>query len=155
MLLAAAGIVVSFLYTGSALATTAIGTLIPILRDSGELHTRFGNYLLGAGAIGEFGPILLITLVFRHGIRLHEALILVAFIVIAGEPASTMNATRISASWRGWRDVSTSVTSRMGPNLPIAPAPSSNVPKRVRSSPLSWRIGISVPIAVVATAEPV
>ncbi len=48
-ILAAAGIVVSFLYTGSAMATTAIGTLIPILRDSGELKTRFGTYLLGAG----------------------------------------------------------------------------------------------------------
>ena len=47
--LAAAGIVLSLLYTGSALATTAIGTLIPILRDAGELRTRFGTYLLGAG----------------------------------------------------------------------------------------------------------
>ena len=37
--LAAAGVVVSYLYTGSALATTAIGTLIPILRDT-ELRTR-------------------------------------------------------------------------------------------------------------------
>lgn len=61
--LAAAGIVVSFLYTGSAMATTAIGTLIPILRDNGELKTRFGTYLPAAGGIGEFGPILLVTLV--------------------------------------------------------------------------------------------
>ena len=61
--LAAAGIVVSFLYTGSAMATTAIGTLIPILRDNGELKTRFGTYLLAAGGVGEFGPILLVTLV--------------------------------------------------------------------------------------------
>ena len=61
--LAAAGVVVSFLYTGSAMATTAIGTLIPILRDAGELKTRFGTYLLAAGAVGEFGPILLVTLV--------------------------------------------------------------------------------------------
>ena len=36
--LAAAGVVLSFLYTGSAMATTAIGTLIPILRDAGELR---------------------------------------------------------------------------------------------------------------------
>ena len=36
-LLALAGIVLSLLYTGSALATTAIGTLIPVLRDAGEL----------------------------------------------------------------------------------------------------------------------
>src|SRR5262249_60127196 len=42
-MLAAAGVVVSFLYTGSAMATTAIGTLIPILRDNGELKTRFGT----------------------------------------------------------------------------------------------------------------
>src|SRR5215217_6605391 len=65
--LAAAGIVVSFLYTGSALATTAIGTLIPILSDAGEMKTRFGTYLLGAGAIGEFGPILLVTLILSTG----------------------------------------------------------------------------------------
>ena len=29
------------------MATTAIGTLIPILSDTGELRTRFGTYLLG------------------------------------------------------------------------------------------------------------
>ena len=35
----AAGVVLSFLYTGSAMATTAIGTLIPILSDNGEMKT--------------------------------------------------------------------------------------------------------------------
>ena len=63
-LLAAAGVVLSFLFVGSAMATTAIGPLIPVLRDAGELRTRFGGYLLGAGAMGEFGPILLITFLF-------------------------------------------------------------------------------------------
>jgi len=82
-LLAWAGIVVSLLYTGSALATTAIGTLIPILRDAGELPTRFATFLLAAGAVGEFGPILLVTLVLAGGQPAHEAVILVAFVVIA------------------------------------------------------------------------
>jgi Kef-type K+ transport system membrane component KefB len=82
-LLAALGIVVSLLYTGSALATTAIGTLIPILRDEGELETRFGRHLLAAGAAGEFGPILLITLVLSTTHPVEEAAILVAFVVIA------------------------------------------------------------------------
>ena len=59
------------------MATTAIGTLIPILRDTGELRRRFGTYLLGAGAVGEFGPILLITLVLSTTHPLQEALILV------------------------------------------------------------------------------
>jgi Kef-type K+ transport system membrane component KefB len=82
-LLALAGIVVSLLYTGSALATTAIGTLIPILRDADELKTRFGTYMLGAGAMGEFGPILLITLVFSTKGAAENAAILIAFIVLA------------------------------------------------------------------------
>lgn len=82
-LLAAAGIVLSLLYTGSALSTTAIGTLIPILRDAGELPTRFGGYLLAAGAVGEFGPILLITVVLAGGQPLEEALILLAFVAAA------------------------------------------------------------------------
>jgi Kef-type K+ transport system membrane component KefB len=82
-LLAAAGIVVSLLYTGSALATTAIGTLIPILSDSGELRTRFGTFLLAAGAVGEFGPIMLVTLILTTQSPLHEAAILVAFVALA------------------------------------------------------------------------
>ena len=39
-ILAALGVVVSLVYVGSALATTAIGTLIPVLSDTGELKTR-------------------------------------------------------------------------------------------------------------------
>jgi Kef-type K+ transport system membrane component KefB len=81
--LAALGVVLSLLYTGSAIATTAIGTLIPILSDSGELKTRFGTYLLGAGAVGEFGPILLVTLILSTGSPLHHAAILVAFVALA------------------------------------------------------------------------
>ncbi len=81
--LAAAGVVLSFLYTGSALSTTAIGTLIPVMRDTGELRTRFGTYLLAAGGVGEFGPILLITLILSTSHPLHEAAILVAFVILA------------------------------------------------------------------------
>jgi Kef-type K+ transport system membrane component KefB len=81
--LAAAGVIVSLVYTGSALATTAIGTLIPILRDAGDIRTRFGTYLLGLGAVGEFGPILLITLVLSGSHPLGEAAILIGFVALA------------------------------------------------------------------------
>ena len=81
--LAALGIVVSLVYVGSALATTAIGTLIPVLSDTGELRTRFGTFLLAAGAVGEFGPILLLTLVLSTQNPLHNALILVAFVALS------------------------------------------------------------------------
>jgi len=82
-ILAALGIVVSLVYVGSALATTAIGTLIPVLSDTGELKTEFGRYLLAAGAVGEFGPILLLTLVLSTESALHNALILIAFVALA------------------------------------------------------------------------
>jgi Kef-type K+ transport system membrane component KefB len=96
--LAAAGIILSFLYVGSAMATTAIGTLIPILRDKGELKSKFGTYLLAAGGIGEFGPILLVTLFLSTDHPLHEAAILVAFVLLA--VAVALISVRLA--WRGW-----------------------------------------------------
>jgi Kef-type K+ transport system membrane component KefB len=97
-ILAATGVVISDVYTGSAMATTAIGTLIPILRDAGDLRTRFGNYLLAAGASGEFGPILLLTLILSTKHPLHEALILVAFVALA----VMTGIFAVRSAWRGW-----------------------------------------------------
>ena len=96
--LAGLGIIVSFLYTGAAMATTAIGTLIPILRDNGELKTRFGTYLLGAGGVGEFGPILLVTLFFSTESPLHEGGILIGFVLLA--IAVALLSVRLA--WKGW-----------------------------------------------------
>jgi Kef-type K+ transport system membrane component KefB len=97
-ILAAAGVVVSFLYTGSAMATTAIGTLIPILRDNGELKTRFGTHLLAAGGAGEFGPILLVTLVLSTTNPFREAAILLAFVALA----LALALVSVRYAWRGW-----------------------------------------------------
>ena len=96
--LAATGVILSFLYTGSAMATTAIGTLIPILRDNGELKTRFGTYLLAAGGVGEFGPILLVTVFLSTSHPLHEAAILIAFVLLA----VAMALISVRLAWRGW-----------------------------------------------------
>ncbi len=82
-LLAMAGIVLSLVFVGTAMATTAIGTLMPILRDAGELKTPFGTQLLAIGAVGEFGPILLITLVFSTKSAEENLVILLGFVVIA------------------------------------------------------------------------
>ena len=82
-ILAALGIVLSLVYVGSALSTTAIGTLLPVLSDTGELKTEFGTYLLAAGAAAEFGPILLLTLFLSAESTVHSAAILIAFVAIA------------------------------------------------------------------------
>ncbi len=96
--LAAGGVVLSYLFTGSAMATTAIGTLVPILKDAGEIKTRFGTYLLAGGAMGEFGPILLITLILSTTNPLHEAAILILFVAAA----VFTGLLAVRSAWRGW-----------------------------------------------------
>jgi Kef-type K+ transport system membrane component KefB len=60
--LAAAGLVHAFVPVALGLTTTALGTLLPILRDNDMLGGRFGRYLLAAGAVGELFPIFAIAL---------------------------------------------------------------------------------------------
>jgi Kef-type K+ transport system membrane component KefB len=81
-LLAATGRVLSGLIVGLALTTTALGTLLPILRDTGLLDTRFGTFVLAAGTVGEFGPIVAIALLLTSDTPVHTALLLVVFVAI-------------------------------------------------------------------------
>ena len=60
--LRAAGLLESWLIVAIALATTALGILVPILKDSGMLATAFGRYVLGTGVTGELAPILVMSL---------------------------------------------------------------------------------------------
>jgi Kef-type K+ transport system membrane component KefB len=77
------GIVDSGLIVGAALTTTALGTLMPILRDANELSTRFGAYAVASGAIGEFAPIILIALVLSTGEGEHGGTLLLMLLFTA------------------------------------------------------------------------
>lgn len=59
--LTAAGYIRDYVPVGLALTTTALGTLLPILRDNGMLGGQFGRYVFAAGAVGELFPILIIA----------------------------------------------------------------------------------------------
>ena len=61
-LLEAAGLVRAFVPVALALTTTALGTLLPILRDNDMLGGPFGRYVLAAGAVGEFLPVVAIAI---------------------------------------------------------------------------------------------
>ena len=67
-----------------ALTTTTMGTILPILRDTGEIETNFGRLVLAAGAVGEFGPIVVMSLLLTgdHSEWLEVALML-AFVGMA------------------------------------------------------------------------
>jgi Kef-type K+ transport system membrane component KefB len=57
-----AGVVDDLVGVAICLTTTALGTLLPLIRDRGELGSPFGRSFMGAGAAGEFGPILAVSL---------------------------------------------------------------------------------------------
>jgi len=80
-----------------ALSTTALGVLAPILRDRGELNTAFGTYMVAAAAAGEFGPLVVISMLLipTHSTFVH-ALFMVTFIIIAFVAANIALNTRSS-----------------------------------------------------------
>jgi len=61
-LLEVVGFVRAFVPVSIALTTTALGVLLPILRDNNLLTDRFGRYVVAAGATGELLPIIAIAL---------------------------------------------------------------------------------------------
>jgi Kef-type K+ transport system membrane component KefB len=83
VILMISGFVISSLLVGLALTTTAIGTLLPMLHDRGLLETRFGDFLAAAGAVGEFGPILAVTILLGSVSPGAETALLLAFVLLA------------------------------------------------------------------------
>ncbi|MBJ7455514.1 MAG: cation:proton antiporter [Thermoleophilia bacterium] len=81
--LAAAGFVRAFLPVAIALTTTALGTLLPMLRDSGETTGPFGRAILANGAIGEFLPIIAISLFLGARGAWHSLALLIGFGAVA------------------------------------------------------------------------
>ncbi|MFF2276571.1 cation:proton antiporter [Agromyces sp. NPDC058126] len=71
-------------FIGIALTSTALGTIMPVLRDSGDLTTPFGISVLALGAVGEFGPLLAISLFLSGRSPLVAAIVLLGFAVVAG-----------------------------------------------------------------------
>ncbi|NYJ05771.1 cation:proton antiporter [Petropleomorpha daqingensis] len=80
--LAGTGLVDAFVPVALALTTTALGTLLPILRDRGLLTGRLGRYLLAAGGAGELFPVLAIAVFLGTQSRFAALLSLAAVAVL-------------------------------------------------------------------------
>ncbi len=62
--LAGAGLVETPLLVAVILSATSLGVIIPVLKDAGELESRFGQLVLGAASIADFGAVILLSLLF-------------------------------------------------------------------------------------------
>src|SRR3954452_8264759 len=62
--LKAAGLVDSPLLVAIILAATSLGIIIPVLKDAGEISSTFGQLVVAAGTIADFGGVILLSLFF-------------------------------------------------------------------------------------------
>jgi Kef-type K+ transport system membrane component KefB len=64
--LRSAGIVESALLVAICLSATALGIVAPVLKDAGETTTAFGQLIIAAASIADFGTILILSLLFSR-----------------------------------------------------------------------------------------
>src|SRR3954452_4323497 len=64
LVLKAVGLVDSPLLVAIILAATSLGIIIPVLKDAGEIASPFGQLVVAAGTIADFGGIILLSLFF-------------------------------------------------------------------------------------------
>lgn len=74
-----------YVAVGLALTTTALGTLLPELRENNMLGGRFAGYVLAAGAVGEILPVIAIAvfLTQRNHLAALAAVVLVGLVALA------------------------------------------------------------------------
>src|ERR671919_258328 len=64
LLLKAGGLIETPLLVAIILCATSLGVIIPVLKDAGEISTQFGQLIVAAGSIADFGAIILLSILF-------------------------------------------------------------------------------------------
>jgi Kef-type K+ transport system membrane component KefB len=100
--LSALGFVRAFVPVAIGLTTTAFGALLPILRDNDMLGGQFGRFILPAGAVGEFLPIVAIAVFLGSQGRLLGLASLVVMLGVALLLTYLPRWTSVSGSTSCW-----------------------------------------------------
>jgi Kef-type K+ transport system membrane component KefB len=82
LLLKAAGLIETPLLVAIILCATSLGVIIPVLKDSGQVSTMFGQLVLAAGSIADFAAIILLTLFFSGEGGVGSTVILITGLVL-------------------------------------------------------------------------
>ncbi len=64
--LAAVGLVDTPLLVAIILTATSLGVVIPVLKDAGQVETEFGQVVIAAASIADFGAVILLSLFFSR-----------------------------------------------------------------------------------------
>jgi Kef-type K+ transport system membrane component KefB len=81
LLLKAASLIETPLLVAIILCATSLGVIIPVLKDVGELNSKFGQLILAAASIADFGAVILLSFFFSgEGGPGSTAILLAAFV---------------------------------------------------------------------------
>ena len=83
--LKAAGFVSQPLFAAIILSATSLGIIIPLLKDAGQSGSQFGQLVIAAGSIADFGAVILLSIFFsREGAGTASQLLLLgSFLLLA------------------------------------------------------------------------
>jgi Kef-type K+ transport system membrane component KefB len=78
--LKAAGVVQTPLLVAIILSATSLGVIVPVLKDAGEISSTFGQLVIAAGSIADFGAIILLSAFFSGHGSTGSTLLLIGFL---------------------------------------------------------------------------
>jgi Kef-type K+ transport system membrane component KefB len=81
----ALGLSKSPLLIGIVLLATSLGLVIPVLKDAGEISTPFGQLVISAASLADFGAVILLSLLFSREATsaLVKVILLAGFAIVA------------------------------------------------------------------------
>jgi Kef-type K+ transport system membrane component KefB len=83
-LLSAVGLVDSPVLIAIILTATSLGVIVPVLKDAGEIATPFGQLVVAAASIADFGAIILLSVFFsRDGAGVGAQLVVIGLFAAA------------------------------------------------------------------------
>jgi Kef-type K+ transport system membrane component KefB len=82
--LKAAGLIETPLLVGIILCATSLGVLVPVLKDAGQISSTFGQLIIAAGTIADFGAVILLSIFFSGEGGIGSTLVLIGGLVLLG-----------------------------------------------------------------------
>jgi Kef-type K+ transport system membrane component KefB len=82
LVLKATGLIETPLLIAIILCATSLGVLIPVLKDAGEISSTFGQLIVAAGTIADFGAVILFSIFFSGEGGVGSTLLLIGGLVV-------------------------------------------------------------------------
>jgi Kef-type K+ transport system membrane component KefB len=84
LILKATGLIETPLLVAIILCATSLGVLIPVLKDAGEISSTFGQLIVAAGTIADFGAVILLSIFFSGEGGVGSTVLLIGGLVLLG-----------------------------------------------------------------------